>query len=367
MAQTIGCVAQTRHTLRTMHIGITYDLRSEYLAAGYGEEETAEFDQLGTIDAIDGALCELGHTTDRVGHARNLVERLARGERWDLVFNICEGLYGTGREAQVPAMLDAYEIPYTFADPAAMCVCLDKALTKTVLRGAGLPTPDWHVVRELADVERCRMSFPVIAKPLSEGTGKGIDASSKIANRASLLRSCECLLEQYNQPVLVERFLPGREFTVGLLGTGADAKAIGTLEIVLHNAAEPEVYSYVNKEHCEDLVEYRRVGAEDDQRVAEAEEISLAAWRAVGGRDAGRIDLRCDEAGHPQIMEINPLAGLHPTHSDLPMLWTEIGREFVELMGRIVESARLRIANHPTGGARGLTSASSVEPPIGQA
>ena len=167
-----------------MHIGITYDLRSDYLAAGYGEEETAEFDQAGTIDAIDGALCELGHTTDRMGHARNLIERLAAGDRWDLVFNICEGLHGLAREAQVPAILDVYDIPYTFADPAALCVCLDKALTKTVLRAAGVPTPDWHVVRDLSDIERCQLPFPLIAKPLAEGTGKGINAASKITDRA---------------------------------------------------------------------------------------------------------------------------------------------------------------------------------------
>ncbi len=173
-----------------MHIGLTYDLRSDYLAAGYGEEETAEFDQLGTIDAIDGALCELGHATDRIGHARNLVDRLASGDRWELVFNICEGLRGRGREAQVPSILDVYEIPYTFADPTVLCVCLDKGLTKTVLRSHQVPTPDWDVVRDLTDVDRCQLSFPVIAKPLAEGTGKGIDASSRIADQGALRRTC---------------------------------------------------------------------------------------------------------------------------------------------------------------------------------
>lgn len=342
-----------------MHIGITYDLRSEYLAAGYGEEETAEFDQAGTIDAIEGALCELGHGTDRIGHARNLVERLARGDRWDLVFNICEGLSGIGREAQVPAILDAYEIPYTFADPATACLCLDKALTKTVLRAAGVPTPDWHVVRDLADVSLCHVAFPVIAKPLAEGTGKGIDAASKLTTGKLLAATCERLLVRYRQPVLVERFLPGREFTIGLLGTGADAEVVGTVEIALHNAAEPDVYSYINKEHCEDLVDYQLLTPAQDDCVAEAEAMALAAWRAVGGRDGGRIDLRCDEAGNPQVMEINPLAGLHPIHSDLPMLWTELGREYGDLIGRIVESARLRVANSVKPGSG--PSASSAE------
>jgi D-alanine-D-alanine ligase len=328
-----------------MHIGITYDLRSEYLAAGYGEEETAEFDQIGTIEAIDGALQELGHTTDRIGHARNLVERLAQGDRWDLVFNICEGLRGRAREAQVPAILDAFEIPYTFAEAAVMVTCLDKALTKLVVRAAGVPTPDWHVVNDLADVERCSVPFPTIAKPLAEGTGKGIDGGSKIADQRALRETCERLLERYNEPVLVERFLPGREFTVGILGAGNDAEVLGTLEILLHTTAEPDVYSYKNKEYCEDLVDFPLVSAASDPQVAAAEAVALAAWRAVGGRDAGRLDLRCDENGQPQLMEINPLAGLHPTHSDLPMLWTALGREYVELIERIVESARLRIVS----------------------
>jgi D-alanine-D-alanine ligase len=341
-----------------MNIGFTYDLRSEYLAAGYGEEETAEFDQLGTIDAVENALSELGHAVDRIGHARNLVDRLAAGDRWDLVFNICEGLHGVSREAQVPAILDVFEIPYTFADPAVLCLCLDKALTKTVLRAAGVPTPDWHVVRERADVSRSCVPFPVIAKPIAEGTGKGIDAASKVTDRESLAAACEKLLIRFRQPVLVERFLVGREFTVGLVGTGPSAEAVGSLEIVLRSGAEAHVYSYANKENSEELVDCVPVSATRDVLVAEAEAIALAAWRAVGGRDAGRIDLRCDNAGHPQVMEINPLAGLHPTHSDLPMLWASIGRPYVDLIGRIVQeaSARMPKRNSATYSARLATS-----------
>jgi D-alanine-D-alanine ligase len=328
-----------------MHIGLTYDLRSDYLAAGYSEEETAEFDQVGTIDAIDGALQELGHTPDRIGHARSLVERLGQGDRWDLVFNICEGLRGRARESQVPAILDVFDIHYTFSDAAVLTLCLDKSLTKLVARAAGVPTPDWHFVSKKADIDHCNLPYPVIAKPLAEGTGKGIDAASKIQDRRALAETCERLLERYNEPVLVERFLPGREFTVGILGAGDDAEAIGTLEVRLRPEAEQDVYSYINKEQCEQLCDFPLVKAASDPQVAEAERAALAAWRAVGGRDAGRIDLRCDENGRPQLMEINPLAGLHPTHSDLPMLWTAIGRDYVDLIGAIVDSAKLRIAN----------------------
>jgi D-alanine-D-alanine ligase len=326
-----------------MHIGFTYDLRSDYLAEGYGEEETAEFDQLGTIEAIDGALQSLGHEVDRVGHARSLVERLARGDRWELVFNICEGLRGAARESLVPALLDAYEVPYTFADPAVLAVCLDKALTKLVVRAAGLPTPDWHVLRDLEDLRDFSLPFPVIAKPIAEGTGKGIDAASKVVDAESLRNTCRRLLATCNEAVIIEQFLPGREFTVGILGTDQDAAVLGTLEVLFGPNAEPDVYSYRNKEHSEALMSYRLVRPADDKQVAQAEAIALAAWRAVGGRDGGRLDLRCGADGRPQLMEVNPLAGLHPTHSDLPMLCTALGMEYVELIERIVESARLRI------------------------
>jgi D-alanine-D-alanine ligase len=182
----------------------------------------------------------------------------------------------------------------------------------------------------------------VIAKPIAEGTGKGIDGASKLSDALALRRACQRLLTQFDQPVLVEQFLPGREFTVGILGTGNEAEVLGTMEIMLRSTAEPNVYSYRNKEQSETLVDYRLVRADGDHQVVEAERIALAAWRAVGGRDGGRLDIRCDAQGAPQLMEINPLAGLHPTHSDLPMLCTALGRDYVELIERIVESARKR-------------------------
>jgi D-alanine-D-alanine ligase len=336
-----------------MYIGFTYDLRSEYLAEGYGEEETAEFDQLGTIEAIERALQALGHEVDRIGHARSLIERLARGDRWELVFNICEGLRGVARESQVPAILDVYEVPYTFADAAVLAVCLDKALAKTVMRAAGVPTPDWYVVRDIGDLDDCNLPFPVIAKPIAEGTGKGINAASKVVDRDSLHNTCRQLLATYEEPVLVERFLPGREFTVGILGAGRQSGVIGTMEILFGPNAEPDVYSYRNKEQSEALMSFRVLRPCDDDQVARAESVALAAWQAVGGRDGGRLDLRCDTDGRPQLIEVNPLAGLHPTHSDLPMLCTAIGIEYVELIERIVEFARLRIgASNKERGAR---------------
>src|SRR5450759_2110927 len=196
-------------------IGITYDLRDDYIAEGYTEEETAEFDHPRTIDAIEEALRDLGYETDRIGHIRALTLRLVAGDRWDLVFNIAEGLRGFGREAQVPALLDAWEIPYTFSDPLVLSLTLHKGLTKRVIRDLGIPTPDFAVVETPEEMAAVALPFPLFAKPVAEGTGKGVTAASKIVDPVGLDRVCRELLAVFRQPVLVETFLPGREFTVG--------------------------------------------------------------------------------------------------------------------------------------------------------
>lgn len=326
-----------------MRIGLTYDLRAEYLAAGYGEEETAEFDQGETIDGLERAVRALGHEAVRIGHARQLMAQLAAGARWDLVLNIAEGMYGLGREAQVPAILDVYRIPYTFSDPLVTALCLHKGLTKLVVQAAGLPTPRFALVEQPGDARRVDLPLPLFAKPVAEGTGKGIGPTSKITDRGTLAEVCDQLLAKYRQPVLVETFLPGREMTVGILGTGDDARVVGTMEVLLGPQAEPDVYSYTNKERSEELVDYRLGDPKVDAEVRRAEEVALGAWRALGCRDGGRIDLRSDAGGEPNFLEVNPLAGMHPTHSDLPMIGRFVGMSYVELVGAILASASKRL------------------------
>jgi D-alanine-D-alanine ligase len=323
-----------------MNIGLTYDLRSDYLKAGYSEEETAEFDRDDTIDAIENALRQLGYQTERIGHVRALTAALAAGKRWPLVFNICEGMYGLSREAQVPALLDAYQIPYVFSEPLILALTLHKGITKHLIRALGVATPDFYVVEEESQIAAIDLPFPLFVKPVGEGTGKGISSNSKIQNRDELEERCRALLQQYKQPALVETFLPGREFTVGLIGTGAAAKVIGLMEVILLDEAEKEVYSYVNKEKCEDLVRYETPEA----AVAQAcEELALRAWRGLNCRDGGRIDIRMDANGVPHFLEVNPLAGLHPEHSDLPIIATRQGISYTELIRQIMESALQRI------------------------
>lgn len=328
-----------------MKIGFTYDLRREYTAMGFSDEETAEFDSDVTIDAIEGALQGLGHEVLRIGNIYELTRQLAAGNRWDMVFNISEGLYGAARESQVPALLDAYRIPYTFSDPLTLAVGLDKAAAKKLVLHAGVPTPEFFVIQALNDIsheKRLRENiFPLFVKPLTEGTGKGIGAESIVWDLDSFIKQCGNLLDRFGQPVLAEKYLPGREFTAGITGTGANAECIGVMEITLNQDAEPDVYSYLNKEFYEERVVYSLV--DDKDIISDAADIALKAYRILGCRDAGRVDLKADGQGKLCFLEINPLAGLHPVRSDLSILCGKTGMPYTELISRIVDSALHRV------------------------
>lgn len=333
-----------------MNVGLVYDLRSEYLALGYGEEDVAEFDSEATIDALQKAIEACGHRCERIGNGRELARRLVAGERWDLVFTVAEGLRGRSREAQVPCLLEMFEIPYTFSDPLVCAVTLDKAVTKRILTSAGIPTAPFALIRNVAQTGEVRLNYPLFAKPVAEGTGKGVDGSSRIKSSQELEEVCQRLLQRYRQPVLVEEYLPGREFTVGILGTDTEAAPLGTLEIrVLEGAPAPD-YSYAVKEFCESFVSYEPVP--DGPLRAAVEKLALDAHRLLECRDASRVDIRLDRHNRPAVMEINPLPGLHPTHSDLPMIAAQEGLPYVELIRRILRSALVRVGQEQRKGAR---------------
>jgi len=319
---------------RKLVIGMTYDLRDDYL-----REETAEFDKPDTIDAIENALTAEGHRVERIGHVRSLMSRLSEGRRWDLVFNIAEGLSGFGREAQVPAVLDAYSIPYTFSDVLGQSITLHKGITKHIVRDLGIPTPDFVVISDPDDLLSVNLAYPLFAKPVAEGTGKGISSRSKIDKAEDLKTTCLYLLKQFRQPVLLERYLPGREFTVGIVGTGGKARALGAMEVLLNPEAEKHAYSYENKEFYEQRVRYQLA---DDEEAGKAIDVSLAAWRGLNLKDAGRIDLRSDADGTPNFIEVNSLAGLNPVHSDLPILCRLVGVPYERLISDILASALAR-------------------------
>src|SRR5690554_3471671 len=169
-----------------MLIGITYDLKVEYLAKGLSDEETAEFDSEDTINAIAEALTKQGHVVEKIGGISSLVLALSNNKKWDLVFNIAEGLKGFSREARIPALLDAYDMPYTFSDPLTLTMCLHKGITKKIIRDAGLKTPNFVVIEDINDIENINFTPPYFIKPIAEGTSKGIGYTSIINNRDDL-------------------------------------------------------------------------------------------------------------------------------------------------------------------------------------
>jgi D-alanine-D-alanine ligase len=320
-----------------MRVGLTYDLRS-----GADTESEAEYDAPETIDALAGAIARAGHEPLRVGGLGALLRALASGERWDLVFNIAEGRGGFGREAQVPAVLDAYAVPYTFSDPLTLCVALHKGVAKSLVRDAGLATAEFAVVDDARTFEALDLPVPLFVKPVAEGSGIGVSARGRIRDRAELARVGSELLLRYHQPVLVERYLGGPEYTVGVLGTGHGARAIGTLAVESRGACTTALtaYGHEEKERYEEHVSYRLVEGEEARPV---EALALAVHRALRCRDLSRVDVRCDEAGTPHFLEINPLPGLHPVRSDIVILARARGLDYPALIATVLEETLRRL------------------------
>ncbi len=319
-----------------MKVGLTYDLRSWYLDRGYSMEDTAEFDKQDTIDAINESLRKMGFETEPIGNCFQLIEALAAGRKWDLVFNIAEGLYGDGRESVVPSILDQYRIPYVFSGPVILGISLNKYFTRLIVSAAGVPVSPGMLISNKEDIATCRLEYPLFIKPVSEGTGKGITEKNLIKSPVELKEIAEYILTRYNQPAIVEEYLPGREFTIGVIGSGEETVAIGGMEIECRNNYP---YSVEYKENYKEYCKYIPMAHELSE---ECKTVALNAWKALGGVDAGRVDVKADRNGRICFMEVNPLAGLHPVHSDLPILSGMIGIDFQKLMEMIMKSALKR-------------------------
>ncbi len=319
-----------------MKIGFTYDLRRKHQpsqnspADFYGEFETDE-----TIDAITETITSLGHEVVKIGDLASLLHFLAAGNRVDLVFNMAEGRHGRARESQVPGILEAYQIPYTFSDPLSLAICLDKGLTKDILRGANIPTPDYQVFQPDQPITLSQISpaaMPFFLKPIYEGTSKGIDKNAIVYTEEAMRARIRWLWDEYKQPVLLEKYLSGREFTVGVLGAGTETRILGIAEILLKN--EREVYGFFEKEACEHFVSYDFFT--EQPLFGELSTLAEKTWQILECRDGGRVDIRLDEHGRPQVLEVNTLPGMHPTHSDLPIIAMNAGMTYAELLDEIL-------------------------------
>jgi D-alanine-D-alanine ligase len=300
-------------------------------------DDTAEFDKQETVDALEESLRKMGYETEQVGNSFQVIEALASGKKWDLVFNIAEGLYGDGRESVIPAILDQYRIPYVFSGPVIMGLSLNKHLTKLIVKAAGVPVSPGMLIADIQDINKCNLEYPLFVKPVSEGTGKGITEKSLVHSFDELENIVEWILTKFNQSALVEEYLPGREFTVGIVGSGDMAVAIGGMEVM---CSDNLPYSVEVKENYQQYCQYKPL---DKDIAGECKKVALDAWKAIGAVDAGRVDLKADKNGRICFIEANPLAGLNPIHSDLPILARMYGIEYQKLMEMIMKSAIKRL------------------------
>jgi len=323
-----------------MKVGLAFDLMDTFVPSpGDPPDAAREWDSEETVGLLEEAIRSLGHKVVRLGGGTDIIHLAAAGPLGvEIVFNICEGRDGRSREAQVPAILDLLRIPYTGSDPLTMTVSLDKGIAKRLLRERGVPTPDFAVLDDPDRVEFLHLRYPVFAKPLHEGTGKGIASASVLRTSKALADRVAFIVSAYRQPALVEEHLPGREFTVGVLGNGCP-EAIGTMEILVTDPEEDGIYSSSSKSEWEMKVRYKYNADIEAHLRARVEEVAVAAYTALQCRDFGRVDIRCDAAGQPNVMEVNPLAGLSPLHSDLCFIARESGISYRELIGRILEEA----------------------------
>ncbi|HEY3174866.1 MAG TPA: ATP-grasp domain-containing protein [Candidatus Polarisedimenticolia bacterium] len=323
-----------------MKVGLTYDLKDEYVAQPDDPPDAAtELDTEETISALESAIRANGHKTARIGNAKSLLAMATDDDLdVDLVFNISEGIEGRSREAQVPAILDLLGIPYTGSDALTMAVSLDKGMSKKIFRSERVPTPDWFVAPSVAEVDEWEVEFPLFVKPIHEGTAKGVTAQSMVGDMRSLRRQVSRVLKTYRQPALVEEFLPGREFTTGIIGNGS-ATVLGTMEVIIADPQEDHIYTGASKADFEKKVLYRGGREVEPALRRKVEAVAVAAHRALECRDFSRVDIRCDSQGRPCCMEVNPLAGLNPRTSDLVFIANFEGITYEDLIGKILTEA----------------------------
>jgi D-alanine-D-alanine ligase len=304
-----------------MRIGLTFNLKP----ADATGDRYEEFDSLETIEALEGALRTRGHDPVRLGWGAELFDALNRSSV-DAVFNIAEGIGGRGRESQVPALLEMLGIPCTGSDPLAIGITLDKALAKLVVKAHGIPTAPWFVTTG----KPVPIGFPAFVKPACEGSSMGITAQS-LCRTQEELEAAIARVSQYG-PVLVEEFLSGEEYTVGIV----DGEVVAAMQVIPRGSAKDFVYSIEVKRDYERLVDYAIV---DDHDV---KDVALRVWRALELRDVARVDIRRDRNGVANFVEVNPLPGVHPKNSDLVIMARAAGWTYDRLIGAIMTSAERR-------------------------
>lgn len=309
----------------------------------------AEWDSLDTINAIKNSL-ELFHDVTMIEANENAFEKFKNTEI-DIVFNVAECAYGSSREAQIPAMLDMLQIPYTGSDPLTLTTCLDKARTKEVLSYYKIPNAKFLLVQEINDLSNFDLSFPVIIKPVAEGSSKGIFNSSFINNFFDLETNLAELLQEYSQPFLIEEFLPGREFTVALIGNKNDLEVLPIIELNLHKLPSElvPIYSYEAKwviDTKDNPLNIFSCPADIDNDLEnEIKEVAKKTFNILRCKDWSRIDIRLDANNKPNVIEVNPLPGILPDPDDnscFPKAARTAGMNYEEMINKVLNTAAKR-------------------------
>lgn len=274
-----------------------------------------------------------------------------RTTRPDIVFNVAECANGTSREAQIPAMLDMLKIPYTGSDPLTLTTCLDKARTKEILAYHKIPTAKFIFVETLADLERFNLNFPVMIKPVAEGSSKGIFNSSLVYTLDELKEKLVTSIVTYKQPFLLEEFLPGREFTVAIMGNDIETEVLPIVEINFDQLPKElvPIYSYEAKwvvDTRENPLNIFTCPAQLDETLSDKiKKVALDTFKVLRCRDWSRIDIRLDQNGEPNIIEINPLPGVLPDPKDnscYPKAARAHGLSYVEMLNKVLLTAAKR-------------------------
>jgi len=325
-----------------LRVGITYNLKKDFhCRENQPVDLLEEFDSEETIDAIRNVLEAEGHQVIKLGGDIGLIDRL-RQTSIDIVFNIAEGLQGRNREAHIPALLEFLNIPYTGSDPLTLSLTLDKSMAKRVVSSENIPTPRFRKVEKMEDLNGLDLRYPLFVKLCYEGSSKGVRLNSKILDLPSLEEKTRWLLENYGPPLLVEEFVMGPEFTVGILGN-EDPSVLGVMQIEIKDfPPEEAIYSLEIKREWEEKVCYHCPPPVDSQLLKKIEEVALRSYRALECRDVSRVDIRVGKDGVPYFLEVNPLPGLSPVYGDLPIMARRMGWDYAMLVKTIFHHALKR-------------------------
>jgi D-alanine-D-alanine ligase len=329
-----------RKVRKNIRVGFTYNLKRIIPGDDYKTDQEAEYDSPKTIEAISQALKSLGHEVIELEATPDLPVRLGSTDL-DVVFNIAEGIKGRNREAQVPALLELLDIPYTGSDPATLALALDKGIAKRVVRASGVATARGQLFLSSRDKLEKDLHFPLIVKPVAEGSSKGVLSTSVATNEMELRELVSLVLGRYNQGALVEEFLPGREFTVALIGESRP-RVLPPMEIVYHTdkiKTPYPVYSYEYKLDPRGEIENQAPAQMTDALRKDVEQVARDAFSALGCRDFARIDVRLNAEGKACFIECNPLPGLTPKWSDLCLISDSVGMDYTTLIAELVSPA----------------------------